>query len=108
MPCSTGSGLKSGRVMFEMFFWMFDDNRAAVVAFDKVSCPVLVVSGEDDRAVRHATGQEIASKYGSNSTFHLARGHAHFLFLEPGWEGPAQVCEEWMSGVSGAAGANLS
>jgi non-heme chloroperoxidase len=90
-------------VMFEMFFWMFDDNRAAAVAFDKVSCPVLVVSGEDDRAVRHAIGQEIASKYGSNGTFHLARGHAHFLFLEPGWEGPARVCEEWMSGVPGAA-----
>jgi non-heme chloroperoxidase len=82
---------------------MFDDNRAAAVAFDKVSCPVLVVSGEDDRAVRHAIGQEIASKYRSNGTFHLARGHAHFLFLEPGWEGPARVCEEWMSGVSGAA-----
>jgi non-heme chloroperoxidase len=42
-------GPESGRVMFEMFFWMFDDNRAAAVAFDKVSCPVLVVSGEDDR-----------------------------------------------------------
>jgi non-heme chloroperoxidase len=96
-------GAESGRVMFEMFFWMFDDNRAAAIAFDKLTCPVLVVSGEDDRAVRHAIGQEIAGKYGSRGTFHLARGYAHFLFLEPGWEGPAQVCEEWMSSNAGVA-----
>lgn len=99
-------GAESGRVMFEMFFWMFDDHRAAAIEFDKVTCPVLVVSGEDDRAVRHAVGQEISRKYGSNGTFHLASGHAHFLFLEPGWEGPAQACEEWMSGIAGAVDTN--
>ena len=92
-------GAESGRVIFEMFFWMFDDNRAAAISFDDVTCPVLVVSGEDDCAVRHAIGQAIAEKYGSKGRFHQARGHAHFLFLEPGWEGPAKVCEEWMSRV---------
>ncbi len=44
---------ESGRVMFEMFFWMFDDNRTITIDFDKVDCPVLVVAGEEDRAVRH-------------------------------------------------------
>ncbi|MEM7463266.1 MAG: alpha/beta hydrolase [Pseudomonadota bacterium] len=90
-------GAESGRVMFEMFFWMFDDNRAAEVQFDKVKCPVLVVSGEEDRAVRHQLGKQIAEKYGSRGTHHLAKGHAHFLFLEPGWETPANFSEHWMS-----------
>ena len=90
-------GPESGRVMFEMFFWMFDDHRAIAVEFDKVTCPVLVVSGEEDRAVRHAIGQAIAEKYGSKGTFHLARGHAHYLFMEPGWEHIAGYCADWMS-----------
>ncbi len=90
-------GPESGRVMFEMFFWMFDDHRATAVEFDKVTCPVLVVSGEEDRAVRHALGREIAEKYGANGTFHLARGHAHYLFMEPGWEHVASYCADWMS-----------
>jgi non-heme chloroperoxidase len=83
--------------MFEMFFWMFDDHRATAVEFDEVTCPVLVVSGEEDRAVRHAIGQKIAEKYGANGTFHLARGHAHYLFMEPGWEHVASFCADWMS-----------
>ena len=90
-------GPESGRVMFEMFFWMFDDHRAIAVDFEKVTCPVLVVSGEEDRAVRHAVGQEVTQKYGANGTFHLARGHAHYLFMEPGWEDVAAYCADWMS-----------
>jgi len=89
-------GPESGRVMFEMFFWMFDDHRAVAVDFDKVSCPVLVVSGEEDRAVRHAVGQEIAQKYGAKGSFHLAKGHAHYLFMEPGWEEIAGYCADWL------------
>ena len=90
-------GPESGRVMFEMFFWMFDDHRAIAVDFDKVACPVLVVSGEEDRAVRHAVGQEIAQKYGDKGSFHLARGHAHYLFMEPGWEKVAAYCAGWLA-----------
>ena len=89
-------GPESGRVMFEMFFWMFDDHRAIAVAFDKVTCPVLVVSGEEDRAVRHAVGQEIAQTYGAKGSFHLAKGHAHYLFMEPGWEEIAGYCADWL------------
>lgn len=89
-------GPESGRVMFEMFFWMFDDRRAIAVDFEKVACPVLVVSGDEDRAVRHAVGQEIARKYGDRGSFHLARGHAHYLFMEPGWEDVAAMCADWL------------
>lgn len=97
-------GPESGRVMFEMFFWMFDDHRAIAVDFDRVTCPVLVVSGEEDRAVRHAVGQEIASRYGSNGTFHLARGHAHYLFMEPGWEDVANYCAGWIAECTRSSG----
>ncbi|MEM7178303.1 MAG: alpha/beta hydrolase [Pseudomonadota bacterium] len=89
-------GPESGRVMFEMFFWMFDDRRAIAVDYDGVTCPVLVVSGEEDRAVRHQVGAEVAKRYGARGRFHLAPGHAHFLFMEPGWEAVAQICADWL------------
>lgn len=89
-------GPESGRVMFEMFFWMFDDTQAIKVDYDLVTCPVLVVSGEEDRAVRHEVGAEVARCYGDRGTFYLAPGFAHFLFMEPGWETVAAHCADWL------------
>ncbi|TMV09606.1 alpha/beta hydrolase [Ruegeria sediminis] len=89
-------GAESGRVMFEMFFWMFDDHAAMKVDIDKVDCPVLVVSGAEDRAVNPDTCRDLAERYGDRGTFILAEGHAHFLFLEPGWEKVAGQIADWL------------
>ncbi len=89
-------GAESGRVMFEMFFWMFDDHHAMKVDMDKVDCPVLVVSGAEDRAVNPDTCRALADRYGARGTFLLAEGHAHFLFMEPGWEKVAGQIEDWL------------
>ena len=90
-------GPESGQVMFEMFFWMFDDRRAIHVDFNEVRCPVLVVSGAEDRAVPPITGRKIAEHYGEHATYHEAPDHAHFIFLEPGWDEIAQYCADWMT-----------
>ncbi|NOE26469.1 alpha/beta hydrolase [Ruegeria sp. HKCCD6157] len=90
-------GAESGRVMFEMFFWMFDDHHAIKVDFNKVDCPVLVVSGAEDRAVNPDTCRALAARYGDRGTFLLVKDHAHFLFMEPGWEGPASKIETWLT-----------
>ena len=92
-------GPESGTVMFEMFFWMFDDRRAVAVDFDKVTCPVLALSGAEDRAVPPITGRRIAEKYGAKATFEEVPDHAHFMFLEPGWEKVAARCADWMAGL---------
>ncbi len=89
-------GPESGKVMFEMFFWMFDDRRATKVDFAEVKCPVLVVSGAEDRAVPAVTGRRIADHY-EHATYHEAPDRAHFLFLEPGWEEIAEYCADWMT-----------
>ncbi|MEM8631940.1 MAG: alpha/beta hydrolase [Pseudomonadota bacterium] len=90
-------GAESGKVMFEMFFWMFDDAAAIAVDFDAVPCPVLVVSGTEDRAVNPASCRQLTAKYGDRGTFLPAEGHAHFLFLEPGWEDVAAQIDDWLS-----------
>lgn len=89
-------GAESGQAVFEMFFWMFDAKRAIEVDYAKVDCPVLVVSGSDDRAVPSSAGRRIAEKYGSSASYYLAEGHAHYLILEPGWEDVAGHCADWM------------
>jgi non-heme chloroperoxidase len=90
-------GSESGRAMFELFFWMFDDRRTTEVDFDKVDCPVLVVSGNQDRGVSPLTAHKIADKYSDNANFYEADGHGHYLMLEPGWKEVARHCEAWMS-----------
>ena len=91
-------GGESGQMMFEMFFWMFDDRKAIAVDVDKVTCPVLVVSGAEDRAVPPATGQRVAALYGKRGTHLLAEGQAHFIFMEPGWDKVAADCLDWIEG----------
>lgn len=92
-------GPESGTVMFEMFFWMFDDLRAVAVDFEKVTCPALVLSGSEDRAVPSVTGRRIAEKYGAKAKFEEVPDHAHFMFLEPGWENVAARCADWMANL---------
>ncbi|MEE9360646.1 MAG: alpha/beta hydrolase [Hyphomicrobium sp.] len=90
-------GPESGRALFELFFWMFDVRCAIAVDSTKVNCPVLVISGSDDKVISAATGRRVAQLYGSNATFHEAQGHGHFLLLEPGWERLAECCADWIT-----------
>jgi len=87
---------ESGRVMFELFFWIFDENQTTKINYDSVTCPVLVVSGSDDLAIPPSTARLIAERYGSRATFHEAEGFGHYLTLEPEWKKVAEFCSNWM------------
>jgi non-heme chloroperoxidase len=89
-------GAESGRVMFELFFWIFDENQTTKIDFNRVTCPLLFVSATEDLAIPPSTARVIASRYGSQATFHEAEGHGHYLMLEPGWQEIAEVCCRWM------------
>ena len=56
---------ESGRVMFELFFWIFDENQTTKIDYDSVTCPVLMVSGSDDLAIPPSTARLIAERHGS-------------------------------------------
>ena len=72
------------------------------VDIDKVDCPVLIVSGTtEDRAVNPNTCPTLANLYGDRATFLPVENHAHFLFMEPGWEGPAVQIAEWLDQTLG-------
>jgi len=56
--------------------------------------PLLVVGGDEDRFVPLGVARRIAQRY--DAPLHVARGHGHFLFGEPGWETHAAAILEWI------------
>ena len=63
--------------------------------------PMLVVSGDEDRFVPLGVARRIAQRY--DAPLHVARGHGHFLFGEPGWEPHAAAILDWIGQLPAAA-----
>ena len=79
---------ESGRAGVEMSFGIVGVNER------RVTCPVYVVTGSDDRFVVPRVARAIASKYRAPLKVH--DGFAHHLMTEPGWERPAADIIDWM------------
>ena len=90
-------GHESGRAMFELFFWIFDENQTTRIDYQNITCPVLMVSGSEDLAIPPSTSRVIAQLHGSSATFHEAKGFGHYLTLEPGWRQIADLCARWLT-----------
>ncbi len=86
---------ESGQAFFELFFWMFDSASATAVDTDAIRCPVLCLSGTDDRLVSEATARATAAPF-REATFWEAVGHAHMLPIEPGADDLARRVAEWV------------
>jgi non-heme chloroperoxidase len=88
-------GPESGRALFELFFWMFDKTGVTMVDTDAVRCPVLCLSGSDDRIVSLATARASAEGY-KDATFWELEGHGHMVLIEPGAEEIARRIANWL------------
>ncbi len=89
-------GPESGRALFELFMWMFDQTCATSVDTAAIRCPVLCLSGGEDRIVSLATARATASAY-PGVEFWEIEGHAHMLLLEPGAETIATRIADWIA-----------
>jgi pimeloyl-ACP methyl ester carboxylesterase len=74
---------------------MFDRTGATAVDTSAVGCPVLCLSGTDDKLVSPATARATADGY-RNVTFWELAGHGHMLVLEPGAEDIARRIAGWI------------
>jgi pimeloyl-ACP methyl ester carboxylesterase len=72
--------------------------QAALGVYDvplrSVRAPLFVVSGDEDRFVPLGVAQRLARRF--DASLHVARGHGHFLFSEPGWETHAAAILDWI------------
>ena len=89
-------GPESGRVLFELFFWMYDINETTKIDFEAVECPLLFISGTEDLAIPPSTSRTIAAKYGDKATFYEAQGFGHYLMAEKHWRRIADICLHWI------------
>jgi pimeloyl-ACP methyl ester carboxylesterase len=62
--------------------------------------PMLVVGSEDDRFVPVGVARRIAERF--DAPLHVARGHGHFLFAEPGWQREVAVILDWLDALPAA------
>jgi pimeloyl-ACP methyl ester carboxylesterase len=88
-----------------------DSGRAArdaalgvhAVPAESIDVPLLFVSGDHDRFIPLTVTTRVAKRFGA--PLHVARGHAHFLFGEPGWEPHADVILDWMDSTCSVSSA---
>jgi pimeloyl-ACP methyl ester carboxylesterase len=88
---------ESGRAVFEVGYWMFDATQATRVDASRVTCPVLVIAGTEDRMVPAWAVRQVARKYAAVSTYREFEHHAHWLPGEPGWQRVADEVLSWLA-----------
>jgi pimeloyl-ACP methyl ester carboxylesterase len=87
---------ESGRAACEIGFWFFDTKGAARVDESKVTCPVLIITGEEDREHPVPVIRKIARRYKEAVTYKELPGHGHWLIGEPGWQEIIEYIKEWL------------
>ena len=90
---------ESGRATYEIGLWFLDRKRAAQVQASKITCPVLVIVGSQDRMTPASVVRKIAEKYKPVATYRELPDHAHWLLVEPGWQEIAEGISDWLNEV---------
>ncbi|MGO9212349.1 MAG: alpha/beta hydrolase [Syntrophales bacterium] len=90
---------ESGRAAFEIGYWLFDSKGASMVDESRVTCPVLVVAGTQDRITPASVVRLIAKKYETISTYKEFENHAHWVVAEPGWQEVAEYVLSWLKSM---------
>ena len=60
----------------------------------RVTCPVLVVTGDDDHFIPRRISERVARRYGA--PVRLFEGHGHMLIVERGWRAVAEAVADWL------------
>ena len=87
---------ESGRAAAQTGLWFLDPDRATRVDETRVTCPVLVIAGGQDKITPVPVVRRVAEKYRAVSTFKVFADHSHWLFAEPGWQEPAAFICDWL------------
>jgi pimeloyl-ACP methyl ester carboxylesterase len=91
---------ESGRATFETAFWYLDCRKASSVDQKKVTCPIMIIVGKEDRATPVTVVRRIAEKYQTVTSYKELDHHAHWLPAEPGWEDIAGMIKDWLKSAT--------
>lgn len=87
---------ESGEVLFELFFWMYDQKQATQVVFDGRNAPMLFLTGGEDKVVPPSTARQMAARYGDLAALQEYPGKCHYMHLEDGWQELASNSLVWI------------
>ncbi len=87
---------ESGRAAFEIGYWFLDSRGASKVNESKVTCPVLVIAGTQDRITPASVVRRVSRKYKAVSTYKEFENHAHWILGEPQWQEVAEYVVGWL------------
>jgi pimeloyl-ACP methyl ester carboxylesterase len=87
---------ESGRATFEIMNWGLDMRRASEVDHARIACPLLLLTGSDDRINPPTTVMRVAALFGARATNEVLPGMGHWLIGEPGWEALADRTLNWL------------
>jgi pimeloyl-ACP methyl ester carboxylesterase len=90
---------ESGLATFEILSWGLDVRRASHVLARKVTCPLLCLSGSEDKINPASTVRRIAERYEGRAVFEELDGYSHWPIGEPGWEMVAGRALLWLAGI---------
>ena len=91
---------ESGRAMWETLNWWLDPFMTTQVVPGRIKAPVLGLAGEHDLIHPAATVRQTVSRLGGE--LRVLPGMSHWLLSEPGWEGVAAQCLQWMADTQAA------
>ncbi len=77
-----------------------DPGRASRVNSRKITCPVLVIAGKEDKVTPALAARKVAEKYKPLATYREL-DHTHWVIGEPGWESTAGYVAEWLDNLYG-------
>ncbi len=97
---------ESGRAACEIGFWFIDSKGAAKVDESKVTCPILIITGEQDREHPVPVTRKIVKRYEKAAIYKELPGHGHWLVGEPGWQQIAEYIEDWLHKVESLTGSH--
>jgi pimeloyl-ACP methyl ester carboxylesterase len=92
-------GYESGRAVLETGLWPLDSAQASKVDESKVTCPVLIIAGVEDKITPASVIRKIANKYKEVAVYKELEHHGHALLGEPGWEEIAEYTSVWLKKV---------
>ncbi len=90
---------ESGRVAFEVLHWGLDMGRTSEVNVRKVSCPLLFMTGSEDRISPTGTVHRAAALYKDRAQVEIMPEMSHWLVGEPGWEEVCERCLAWLAAL---------
>ncbi len=90
---------ESGQAAYEIGLWFLDRRRAARIDTARITCPVLIIVGSQDRMTPASVVRKVAEKYQAVAIYRELPDHAHRLTVEPGWPEIAQDIARWLNQV---------